>query len=85
MCGHPGTFLLLSKSKVKYGLAILWDGPCEQELLDAGYATAVYDCVLIKLAEINRSMAKNGLPVVDYTVVARDQTDCKGGANPKKG
>jgi hypothetical protein len=62
---------------MKYGLAILWEGPCAETKLDDGYAAAVYDCVVMKLDEINHAMLRNQLPVANYTVIARDKTDLK--------
>jgi hypothetical protein len=62
---------------MKYGLAIMWEGPCAEKKLDDGYAAAVYDCVLLKLDEINHAMLRNNLPVANYTVIARDEKDLK--------
>jgi len=62
---------------VKYGLAILWDGPYDKRELDEAYASALYDCTLIKLAEINLSLLKNQMPPAAFVVIARDDKDLK--------
>lgn len=71
------SLLCYTVGRLKYGLAILWDGPLDQKSLNDGYATAVYDCVLIKLGEITKALQKNELPAVEFTVIARDQKDLK--------
>jgi len=71
---------------MKYGIAIVWDGPYDDKVKDEAHALCLCDCFAIKAREINKSMRATGLPDVDYWIVMRTEDDLPkdAGAAPEK-
>jgi len=71
---------------MKYGIAIVWDGPYKDRQRDEAHALCICDCLAIKAQEINASMQDHALPQVSFFMVMRDELDLtkEGGAAPEK-
>jgi hypothetical protein len=60
---------------MKYGLAILWDGPKGNAELDDPHAEAIRDLVARVLVQINKNLKAKGHSTVDFTLVAKDERE----------
>lgn len=54
---------------MKYGMAIVWDGPANEDGLDKAYASAVLEAVQGKLIALNAAFAAQGARTLAFTVI----------------
>jgi hypothetical protein len=62
---------------MRYGCAIVWKGPNDDPALDIGYTMLVHEAIVLELARINVSLKEQGLPRLEFLMVARDENTIK--------